>query len=348
MRKSKIGLTIVVALALASSAAAWLVISTPSGQDWLMTRTAQALMANQPVLSFAGLRVFLCGTASPMTAPGSAQSCVAVLAGDDLYLVDAGTGASGTFRFHGESLLPLRAMLMTHYHSDHITGIPDVNLNSWVAGRAQPLRVLGPVGVERVVAGLNEAFALDFGYRVAHHGATFLPPSAAPMQAETIEPGVALEKDGLRITAFPVDHAPVAPAFGYRFDYRGRSVVVSGDTVVTESVREAARDADLLLHDALSLPIVRALGESARAVGARAATIMDDIPSYHAHAAELGALAESSGVRQLAIYHFVPMPRNYLMRQIYRRNLPSDAVLTVDGMVFELPADSQAIDMHAP
>lgn len=343
----------IAALALAAlallGAATWYLLGTRSGQDMALAALVPRLVDRAPVTEYDGLRVFLCGTASPLVAPGHAQACVAVLAGEDLYLVDAGMGAAGTFAFSGESLVPLRAVLLTHFHSDHITGLPDVNLNSWVAGRRQPLQVVGPIGVGRVVAGFNEAFALDYGYRVAHHGAAMLPLELAVLEARTVAAGIVLDQGGLVVTAFPVDHAPVAPAFGYRFDYRGRSVVVSGDTLVTDSMRTAARSADLLLHDALSLPIVRALEEGARAAGQlRLAKIMADIPSYHAHAAQLGELAASAGVRQLALYHFVPAPRNLLMRQVFRRDLPANAMLAEDGLVVELPGGSSAIDVHWP
>ena len=336
-------------LAALVAAAFWFVAHTRTGQDWLLARTTQALFAATPVLSFDGLRVFVCGSASPLIAPGHAQACIGVLAGEDLYVVDAGMGAAGTFQFAAESLAPLRAILLTHFHSDHITGIPDLNLNSWVFGRPQPLVVMGPTGVEQVVAGFNEAFALDSGYRVAHHGAEMLPPALGRMQAQVVDVGVVLQRAGLTITAFPVDHSPVRPAFGYRFDFRGRSVVVSGDTIVTESLRDGARNADLLLQDALSLPFIQALEAGATEAGLwRQAKIMADIPSYHAHTAEMGALAESAGVRMLALYHLLPVPRNYLMWQVFKRDLPGDVVTTADGMVFELPAGSPDIHVHGP
>ena len=339
----------VLALALVLAAGAWFATGTRVGQDVLLSRSVDAIFRAAPPAEYDGLRVFLCGTASPLVAPGRAQACVAVTAGRALYVVDAGAGSNATMQFRGEPSAPLRAILITHLHSDHIAGIPDFNLGSWVQGRPAPLRVIGPAGVERVVAGFNEAFALDRDYRVAHHGAKLMPPSLGVLRAEPVTPGTVVDEDGLVVTAFAVDHAPVAPAFGYRFDYRGRSVVISGDTVVSESLRLAAKNADLLLHDALSLPIVRALENAARQAGAlRQAKILEDIQSYHAAAADLSALAESAGVRMLALYHFVPAPRTYLMEQIFRRDLPDSAVLTRDGMVFELPSATTSIHVREP
>lgn len=342
-------LPIAAAVALALAAAAWFFAGTRTGQDVLLERFAAAGPDRAATPRVEGLRVFMCGTSSPLGAPGRAQACVAVTAGDALYLVDAGTGSNDVMQFAGEPLQPLRAILLTHFHSDHIAGIADFNLASWVAGRPAPLRIVGPAGVERIAAGFNEAFALDRRYRVAHHGPELLPPELGVLEAEAVAAGIILEHDGLRITAFPVDHSPVEPAFGYRFDHGGRSVVVSGDTVVVETLRAAAQDADLLLHDALSLPIVRAAEARARQAGrTRQATILRDIQDYHAAVRDLPALAASADVGMLALYHLVPAPRNFLLERVFARDLPDDAVLTADGMVFELPPGTDAIHVHAP
>ncbi|MCE2515600.1 MAG: MBL fold metallo-hydrolase [Acidobacteria bacterium] len=337
------------AVALALAASGWFFVGTRTGQDLLLERFVAAGLDRAAAPRAEGLRVFMCGTSSPLIAPGRAQACVAVTAGDALYIVDAGTGSNDVMLLAGEPLQPLRAILLTHFHSDHIAGIADFNLASWVAGRPAPLRIAGPAGVERIAAGFNEAFALDRRYRVAHHGADLLPPELGVLEAETVAAGVILERDGLRITAFPVDHSPVEPAFGYRFDHGGRSVVVSGDTVVVEPLRAAAQDADLLLHDALSLAIVSALEAGARQAGRiRQATILRDVQDYHAAVGDLPALAASADVGMLALYHLVPAPRNFLMEQIFARDLPDDAVLTTEGMVFELPRGTDAIHVHAP
>lgn len=317
---------------------------TRTGQEFLLKRMAEIAMSSEPE-SFAGLRVFMCGTSSPLPARDRAQGCVAVSAGERLFIVDAGAGSAANLAT--EPLNRLEAVLLTHFHSDHIAALADFNLNSWVAGRPRPLRVLGPERVERVVSALNEAYAPDRGYRMAHHGTKLLPPALGTMVAETISPGVILDDNGLLITAFTADHAPVAPAVGYRFDYQGRSVVVSGDTVVSASLLTAARGADLLLQDALSLPIIRALEAAARGAGQdRRAKILSDIQEYHAPASGLLDLAAEVGT--LAVYHLIPPPRNFLMEKIFARDLPGDTVITEDGMIFELPAGSRRIDVRRP
>ncbi|MDE0036416.1 MAG: MBL fold metallo-hydrolase [Gammaproteobacteria bacterium] len=337
----------VIGLALIAGLAAYYVLGTRHGQNLALERATAGIAARAVPAEYDGLRVFVCGSGSPL--PGRAQACVAVTAGASLYLVDSGAGSAAVMQLHGQPMGHLRALLLTHLHSDHITGIPDMNLASWVRGRGEPMRILGPAGVDRVVGGYNEVLALDRGFRVAHHGIHLLAPELGVMHAATVEPGIVVEENGLVITAFAVNHEPITPAYGYRFDYRGRSVVVSGDTVVTDSLEAAARGADLLLHDVLSMRIVGTMQAAATAVGAsRAAKIFSDIPTYHAHAVELGPLAARTGVRMLAVYHFVPPPTNYLMERIYRHDLPDGTVLTRDGTEFKLPAGSTAIHVTHP
>src|SRR3546814_16918499 len=127
----------------------------------------------------------------------------------------------------------IRALFLTHYHSDHIDGLGPMMLMRWVAsGNSSPLPVHGPEGVAAVIAGFNAAYAADNGYRTAHHGATVTPPPAAgavalPFAVPTA-PKIAYRADRLTVTAFPVHHRPVRPAVGYRFASIGRIRVVSG------------------------------------------------------------------------------------------------------------------------
>ena len=140
-----------------------------------------------------------------------------------------------------------------------------------------------------------------------------------------------------------MDHSPVAPAFGYRFDYRGRSVVVTGDTVVLPSLEQAAEGADLLVADALAEHLVQALARANEEVNPRGAQILGDVLDYHAHTGDIAALADRARVRQLALYHLVPTPANAFMEDVFRRGLPDEVILTIEGMRFELPVGSDEV-----
>src|SRR3546814_5798645 len=164
-------------------------------------------------------------------------------------------------------------------------------LMRWVAsGNSSPLPVHGPEGVEAVIAGFNAAYAADNGYRTAHPGATVTPPQAAgavalPFAVPTA-PTIVYRADGLTVPAFPVDHRPVTPAVGYRFDYKGRSLVLSGDTGPSALVDRAEKGADLLIHEALQPDMVQTLADDLKAAGrAPPGQITQHIPDYHARPA---------------------------------------------------------------
>ncbi|MBT8146153.1 MAG: MBL fold metallo-hydrolase, partial [Gammaproteobacteria bacterium] len=219
----------------------------------LISTSGKAQPVPAPAANFDGLRITLCGTSSPLPAPGRAQACVAVETPDHLYIVDAGSGSAATANLAGIPTEKLRGVLLTHFHSDHISDIGDFNLNSWVAGRPEPLQIIGPEGVDRIVEGLNITYELDRGYRVAHHGEELLKPELGVLHSRTIDEGVIVDQDGLLITAFEVSHPPIEPAFGYRLDYENRSVVISGDSLVTDKIIEMSDGVDIVLHDAMAL-----------------------------------------------------------------------------------------------
>jgi ribonuclease Z len=324
-----------------------LIWNSRTGQNWLLERAlGRAVERPAGATGYDGLKVFLCGTSSPLPDPARAQACVAVFAGESLYLVDAGAGSAKTATLARLPLERLEAVMLTHFHSDHIAALAEFNLNSWVAGRPVPLTVFGPIGVEEVVTGLNQAYHLDRGYRVAHHGADLLPPDLGIMEPRTIQAGDILKRNELTISSFQVNHDPVEPSVGYRFDYRGRSVVISGDTLVSPALIAAANGADLLLQDALSLPIVKALERAA--AGSRMEKVFHDIQDYHAATSDLEALVEATGIRQLALYHLVPPPRNALLEKIFSRAIPKDTILTADGMTFELQTNSERVTVINP
>ncbi len=339
-----------VALVLALAAISTFIHNTAAGQDALFSRAAQMLLAPAPPIPD-GLRVVVCGSASPAgNDPDRAQACIAVLTPEHFFLVDVGARSPQRI---AQARLPmgrLDGVLLTHFHSDHIAGLADVNLASWVQGRRSSLKVHGPKGVGVVVAGFNLAYSLDRGYRVAHHGPQLLAPPAGPMTAVESSPGDVVWQDGLMtIRSFPVDHAPIDPAVGYRLDYRGRSVVVSGDTNAVDSLFAAAQGADLLLHDALSRALLDPMIEATRAAGNSAlSTILTDVIDYHADSLGIEARAAEAGIRQLAYYHLVPVPANALARRMFARGLDPGTLLVRDLHTFDLPPNSTEIRIHEP
>jgi ribonuclease Z len=173
-----------------------------------------------------------------------------------------------------------------------------------------------------------------------------MPVAAAPAAA----PVPVLEHGGLRVTAFTVNHEPVTPAYGYRFDYRGRSVVVSGDTAKSASLIAAARGADVLVHEAQSNHLIGMIGDAARTLGRdRAAQIMDDIPSYHTTPVQAAESANEAGVRLLVLAHLNPPPPNRLVAKVFLRGVadvrPTGWVLADDGTLVTLPAESDVVSV---
>lgn len=303
-------------------------------------------VAQTATTNFDGLKVTMCGTSSPIPAPGRAQVCVAIETPEHLYVVDAGSGSGAVAQLAGIPLAKLRGILLTHFHSDHISDIADFNLNSWVAGRPAPLQLVGPEGVDKLANGLNIAYELDRSYRVAHHGEELLNPALGVLSSRTIDEGVIIDEDGLRVTAFEVSHPPIVPAFGYRFDYAGRSVVITGDSLVTDKIVSMSDGTDLVIHDAMSLQLIQAAENIARTRGNdRVATVLHDIQNYHATTTDLQRLVDEADIGRLALYHLVPAPRNPVGIAAFSRELPNDTLITEDGMVILLPAGSDEIDV---
>ncbi len=343
MRRVSVAAVVLFALVLAAYYGA---VHTVQGQDALLKRAAGNIARpTDPELS--GLRVHVCGSAAPLPAPGRANACIAVLTPEHFFIVDAGSGSANNLGVAQLPLQRLNAVLLTHFHSDHITDLPNININAWATGHQGPLQVYGPEGVSAVVDGFNAALAWDRSYRSAHHGEQLLPPAWGIMEAVEQGTEAVMTFGDLTITVFPAAHEPVAPAVSYRFDYRGRSVVITGDTLVTERLRTMVDDADLLLTDALSLPIIKAMHNGAAAGGQdRIARILADIQDYHASTADVAELTRSTGVGMTALYHLVPGPRNAVMENIFKREFSDNMVLTHDGMEFELLPDSDTITVR--
>lgn len=305
-----------------------------------------------------GLHVGLCGAGSPLTDPKRGGPCTVVVAGERVFVVDAGSGASRTF---GRMRLPhgaIEAVFLTHFHSDHIDGLGELLLQRWVNGTASsPTPIFGPSGVERVVDGLTELYALDTGYRIAHHGEDVVPRSGAGGVARAFaeppdgESAVLIDDGGLRVLAFRVDHAPVGPAVGYRFEYAGRSIAISGDTKRSANLESQARGVDLLVHEALSPALVGVLTEGAVAAGrANLAKITRDILDYHASPVEAAQSAEAVGAKHLVLTHIVPPLPIRLLEGVFLEGVDDafggDITLGRDGTWATLEANGSGIEVR--
>jgi ribonuclease Z len=324
----------------------------------VMQRVVTRNLTSSPLTELPdGLHVGLCGAGSPLPDVDRSGPCVAVIAGGKLYVIDSGSGSS---RVLARMRLPqgrIEAAFLTHFHSDHIDGLGELMLQRWAGGgNAQPLPVFGPSGVERVVAGFNEAYAQDFVYRIAHHGAAVIPPGGAGGSARPFDvpaPGAApvIFSDGdLRVSVFAVDHTPVAPAVGYRFDYKGRSAVISGDTVKSANLQAIAKGADLLVHEALSPELVGVMTNAAADAGVgRIEKITVDIVDYHTSPVQAAEIARDAGVGQLLFYHIVPPLPMAILEDIFLEGVADiysgPVTLGRDGTLVQMPAGSTDITL---
>jgi ribonuclease Z len=328
---------------------------SPSFDEQLYAKLAAHVAERPlPVLAKQGeLSVLLWGTSAPIPDPNRAGACALVAAGDDLYVVDAGLASVRNLVMWRVPVAKVKGVFLTHFHSDHIADLGELRLQTWVAERRAPLKVYGPPGVEDVVAGFNKAYSHDADYRTAHHGEAFLPREDVDLVAVVVPmagaTAPALSAGGLRVTAIKVHHDPARPAYGYRFDYAGRSVTISGDTAFYEPLAAAARGSDVLVHEAQSNKLVGILGEALAAAGRnRPAKIMHDIQDYHTTPVEAARLANDAHAKLLVFTHINPPLPNWFAEHAFLAGVSdvraNGSVMGRDGTLIRLPGGSDDIE----
>ncbi len=306
-----------------------------------------------------GLHAYVCGSGSPMPDADRAGPCIAVLAGDQAFIFDSGSGSVRKLMRMGFPIGKLRAEFLTHLHSDHIDGLGEALLQAWVGGsRSAPLPVYGPEGTDKVVAGFNAAYQIDSTYRTAHHGPKVANPAGFGGAAQIIalpdgtDSQVVYDQSGVKITVIRVIHDPVKPAFGYRIDYKGRSIAISGDTIYAPAFVTAAKGVDLMLHEALNKEMIAALGAKLAERGqANPAQIMHDIQGYHASPEDAARAAKEAGANTLVLYHLVPPLPSKLIEPMFLGNAPKvftgQLLVGHDGMIVSLPAGGKDVNVSS-
>jgi ribonuclease Z len=207
------------------------------------------------------IKVTILGTGTPLPVMDRFGPSILIEAGDRKLIFDAGRGVLQRLTQTNVKYKDIQGVFFTHLHSDHVVGFPDLWLTGWLTGlRETPLLVWGPKGTKRMVSNLEKAFAFDIRFRISDDKAA---PDGAVIEAADIKEGVVYENNGVKITAFEVDHTPVKPAFGYRIDYAGHSVALSGDTRYSENLIRYAKGVDLLIHEVASPEALARLKRSA-------------------------------------------------------------------------------------
>lgn len=246
----------------------------------------------------AGCLIIL-GSGVPVPDPERSGPAYALLVGDRTFLFDAG---AGVMRRVGAAGLPVNgftAAFLTHLHSDHTLGLPDVLLTTWTMGRRGPFPLVGPPGTQEMIGHIMAAWQEDITVRLT--GLERGQPAGPGVTVQESRGGVVYDSADVRITAIPVPHGELQLSFAYRIELPTRTIVLSGDTAPSEAVEAAARGADLLVHE--GYPEVRLVTEN-RPGG-------DQWPAYmravHTSDVEIARLAERAGVRHVVVSHVVWM-----------------------------------------
>jgi ribonuclease BN (tRNA processing enzyme) len=261
-----------------------------------------SLTAQQQVTQPAShTQVVLLGTGTPPADPDRSGPATAIVVNDAAYLVDFGAGvvrrAKAAVADRGISALEptnLRVVFVTHLHSDHTVGYPDLILTPWVLGRRVPLEVYGPAGIKEMTKHVLEAYRVDFESRSKQHAENLFTvgtfPEGHKVNAHEITPGVVYKDANVTVTAFPTKHT--IESYGYRFDTRDRSIVISGDTNPTQATIDACNGCDILIHEVLTQEWL-----------AKRPDFQNYAARYHTTTAQLAELALRAKPRLLVLYH---------------------------------------------
>ena len=244
-------------------------------------------------------KIVLLGTGMPRPDPDHSGPATAILVGTRVFLFDAGPGIERQLRAANLPINGVTALFVTHLHSDHTLGIPDLIFTSWVMGRRAPFPAYGPHGLKAMIDHIVAAWAEDIDVRT--NGLEHQSRDGYRVTVHEIAPGVVYDSAGVTIRAIPVLHGSWKEAYGFRIDTPDRSIVISGDTRPSDALRSAARGVDVLIHEVY--PAAKLAPES-RPGGEDWPRYMQ---SFHTSDVELGRIAAAANPKLLILDHIVRM-----------------------------------------
>lgn len=265
-------------------------------------RTVLASLAAMPLIGAAPAgrnRVVLLGTkGGPTPNPLRAEPATLIELDGQAWVVDCGNGVANQLVKGGVSLDRLARIFVTHNHSDHVADVGNLIEIAWSSGLKTPVTVHGPPPIRQIVRDQLAALSYDVAARIREEGRIPLDPLISV--DERAMPGPVVRDRGTTVTSALVDHETVAPAFAYRFDTPGRSIVISGDTRYSDALVALAKGADLLIHEAIYGPAIP------RMAGENAPALADHLRRSHTLAEQVGLVAARAGVKTLVLSHLVP------------------------------------------
>ena len=258
-------------------------------------------------------KVILLGTAGGPSPKKSRAAPAAVVSVDQVpYLVDCGNGVGRQLVLAGVRPRDLRAVFLTHHHSDHNADTGNLLLLAWASGLSTPVDIYGPPPLLRMTDLFLEMNAYDIGIRITDEGRPPLAPLLVPHEIHA--GGLVLEDERVKVTAALVHHPPVEPAFAFRFDTPDRSIVFSGDTTPVESLVQLSQGADTLVHEVLYVPGIERLLANVP----NASTLREHLLASHTPLEDVGRVATRCGVATLVLTHFVPGDDPSITDEIWR------------------------------